>query len=72
MVPGMLRCTFSTKSNRLSSLHMLFDPTVPARQLARASLQGRSTQEVASTMQAVTGGGVPRGLAAIAGEGSET
>ncbi|CAM9580480.1 unnamed protein product [Sphacelaria rigidula] len=42
----MLRCTFSTKTNRLSSLHLSFDPTVPAKQLARANLGARLMQGI--------------------------
>lgn len=57
MVPGMLRCTFSNKSNRLSSMQLSFDPTLPARQLARAALlQGRATPGMAGMMAGMMGG----------------
>eukprot|EP00904_Undaria_pinnatifida_P002001 jgi/Undpi1/11801/HiC_scaffold_4.g01500.m1 len=60
LVPGMLKCTFSTKSNRLSTVQFSFDPTVPARQLARAAmLQGRATPGMAGMVAGMLGmGGV--------------
>lgn len=60
LVPGMLKATFSSKSNRLCSVHFTFDPTVPARQLARAAmLQGRATPGMAGMMAGMLGmGGV--------------
>lgn len=60
LVPGMLKATFSTKSNRLCSVQLSFDPTVPARQLARAAmLQGRATPGMAGMMAGMLGmGGV--------------
>ena len=56
----MLKATFSTKSNRLCSVQFSFDPTVPARQLARAAmLQGRATPGMAGMMAGMLGmGGV--------------
>lgn len=56
----MLKCTFSTKSNRLSTVQFSFDPTVPARQLARAAmLQGRATPGMAGMVAGMLGmGGV--------------
>lgn len=66
LVPGMLQCTFSAKSNRLSSLQFSFDPTVPARQLARASmLQGRTSPGMAGMMAGMLGMGGVDGSAAI-------
>lgn len=64
LVPGMLRCTFSTKSNRLSSVHLSFDPTVPAKQLARAKLGTRLMQGMMGSAgsgppQAGAGGDAP-------------
>ncbi|CAM9936626.1 unnamed protein product, partial [Ascophyllum nodosum] len=60
----MLRCTFNTKSNRLSSLHMSFDPSLPARQLARAAmLQGRATTGMAGMMAGLLGIGGSAGVA---------
>lgn len=58
MVPGMLRCTFSNKSNRLSTMQLSFDPTLPAKQLARAALlQGRATPGMAGMMAGLLGVG---------------
>lgn len=56
----MLKVGFSAKSNRLSSVQFSFDPTVPARQLARAAmLQGRATPGMAGMMAGMLGmGGV--------------
>ncbi len=56
----MLKATFSAKSNRLCSVQFTFDPTVPARQLARAAmLQGRATPGMAGMMAGMLGmGGV--------------
>ncbi|CAM9845366.1 unnamed protein product, partial [Hapterophycus canaliculatus] len=60
LVPGMLKASFSAKSNRLCSVQFSFDPTVPAKQLARAAmLQGRATPGMAGMMAGMLGmGGV--------------
>lgn len=71
LVPGMLKASFSAKSNRLCSVQFSFDPTVPARQLARAAmLQGRATPGMAGMMAGMLGmGGVDVSSLMGAGKG---